>query len=208
MSVDITDWLSASFVLVGPGLLSSENEIRSFSSKVSSEIAVESPFGPEAGPLRRIVLNRDRISIDLLSQRSEIKQEYPPDDPTKLVEVTVAALQDSANKEGITAHGYSVEFVYNQNSYPTAYQYIAKKLVSLSEPGRNVLGASVQLRLEDNDEGVWNIDIQPRFRRDDTSKVYCSVNLHVAIPPDVDSVHTCFANTRDKAIAFIKELDR
>ena len=208
MSVEITDWISASLVLVGSGLLSSEDEIRSFSSQISSEIAVESPFGSEGGLLRRIVVNKDRIAIDLLSQRGSIKQEYPPDDPSKLVEIAAAALQHSENKEGITAHGYNVELVYNQESYPTAYEYIANKLLmSFSRPSRNVLGASVQLRLEDNDARMWNIDIQPRFRRDDTNKVYCSVNLHIAGPPDVDGIHTCLADTRAKAKTFIEELD-
>ena len=207
MSVEIIDWMSASLVLLGPGLLASDEEVSSFASAYSPEIEVGQVIA-ESGAGRRLALNRDRISIDLFPQRSVIKQDYPPpNDLSRFTEAILNATQISCDISGIRAHGYNVEFLFTQTEYPTVYEYIAKKvLTGFRAPDGNIVGAMVQFRFRDADGQMWNIDIQPRLRKDDATAGYCSVNLHLPSPPDLSKTVIFIAAVHEKAKSFVAEL--
>ena len=155
----------------------------------------------ESGAGRRLALNRDRISVDLFPQRSVIKQDYPPpNDLSRFTEAILNATHISRNISDIRAHGYNVEFLFTQTEYPTVYEYIAKKvLTGFRAPDGNIVGAMVQFRFCDADGQVWNIDLQPRLRKDDATAGYCSVNLHLPSPPDVSNTVILIAAVYEKA---------
>ena len=209
MAMGPIDWLSVSLVLVGPPLLESDNEVESFVSAYPTEIVV-SPSLSDKGPGRRLSLDKERISVELSPERSSIKQEYPPQNNlSQFSKAVVLAFECSKSLEGIRAYGYNVELTYNQDSFPTSYEYVAKKLIPQFKPlERDLMGAMVQFRFPDEEQGkLWNIDIQPRFRRDDVSLVYCSVNLHVVGPPDPSKTVILISKVQRQAETLIRELD-
>ncbi len=209
MSIEVTDCLSASVVVVGVGLLGSEQELKSFSDSIPTEIVVENRLGPEGSLGRRLQFNKDRILIEITPQRSSIRQEYPSDDLSILAGVAGNAIKHTTNVQDIRAHGYNVDLVYAQNSAISASSYIAKRMFSTFPKNEawKVIGGHAGLRFQSNDGRMWIADIEPRFRQDDTNKIYFRLNLHVQGRPDTDTIHDLLRRTRHEAEGFVARLD-
>ena len=214
MAIEIKDYISASLVLVGGKLLSTDHEAQSFGNAVDSEIVLATPFGgqeslPHPVPIRQLKINRDRISIDVTSTSSSIKQEFPSGDLSALAHISAMAIDHTTTPSDVTAHGYNVELVYDQTSSRSSFSYIADRILGdfPSPLGWTVVGGSSQLRFHDRDERVWHVVLEPRFKADDTTKVFFSLNLHVVGAPKSSDIRSSLQLTMDMASLFVRTLD-
>ena len=146
MGFKVTEWLVANIVMIGPGLLASEEEIHTFGQHIPHQVRLQTMTNPDNRPIaNRIEIPKDRIVIEMVPDRSSIEKEYPDENWTRLAEVARFAIEASKNLE-IKAHGYNFSLVYQQESAPTAYEYIAARFIRPQEVlDWNLTGGSAEL---------------------------------------------------------------
>ena len=186
MEVKIEDVLKIDVVLVGVGLLRTQESLDAFLASVGQEAVVE-PVNAIPTPGIRIAFNRERISIVLSQGRSIIAKDYPAlSELDQLADVATAAIAHSPiSDERLQAIGFNVEIVYNQFSGSTASEYISERLLSTdvlnSDGWRLTVGASKTSSAQNGQ--TINQSVAPRFNDPTTTKIFASLNLHS--PTDV-----------------------
>ena len=195
MSVRLEDVLQVNFVLVGIRLLNTPDERAAFNRIIDTEVSEAPGVGeltfnaPEGTPIdlapKTLTLNRDRISLTLLPDRSTISRDYPlkKDDLERLGDVAKYAI-DRSNLEAqqLRAFGFNIDVVYELTTEETAIQFIGNRMFApnlFQEAGYGFVGGQCRLYLIRNGQ-PWNITIEPRRGDLSTNKVFVSLNLHRA----------------------------
>ena len=211
MSVEIVDWLNASVVVVGSGLLATEEEIKSFSAKTSREVRYISQQGPDGTEVNaRLEIMREKIHVDRNPERVAITKEYP--DPSlneswdRLVEVATLVL-DSSSSPNMTARGYNVALVFDQDRMATADEFIGSNIFSvLGIPKWTLIGGQAALRFRDADlQGIWTVRIEPRVGTN-PHRVFLALNLHLDGPMEEGEIRRYLNAARAGAISFLEVL--
>ena len=184
MAVKIQDVLKVDVVLVGVGLLRTQQSLDAFLATVGKEAVVE-PLnaGPNIQvPGIRIAFNRERISVVLSQGRSIIVQEYPDwSGLNQLAEIAKTAIDHTPpSEEQLVAVGFNIELVYDQDSDMTSSSYIASRLLSpkaLNSAGWQLTAGANRTIIDANGLRI-NQSVAPRFNDESTTKIFVSLNLH------------------------------
>ena len=191
MSARIEDVLKINLVLVGIRLLSQPGERAAFDKSVGTEVTevpglgvmINIPTGtPKVESSPALTLNRDRITLELIPDRSTITREYPSEDSlNRLVEVASHAIEQSnLGAQHLRAFGFNIEAVYQLTSGETASQFIVNRVFVanlLHAAGYQLIGGSPRLYLR-RDGQIWNVNVEPRFGDPNSNRVFASLNLH------------------------------
>ena len=195
----IVDVLKVYMVLVGVRLLSTQEERNAFERVVGAEVSsppeigigieINAPTGvsapmniPAPGPASILNLNRERITLESVLDRSTISREYPSeDDLDRLSEVAKLAIERSnLLNQQLRAFGFNIEVVYELSPGETASQFISSKIFTLGlfqEAGFQLIGGAAKLQLVRNDS-LWNMSVEPRLGDATANKIFVSLNLH------------------------------
>ena len=184
MTVKIQDILKVDVVLVGIGLLRTQQSLDAFLDSVGKEAVVEPlNVGPNIPvPGIRIAFNRDRISVVLSYGRSVIVQEYPDQSGLhQLADIVQTAINYTpASDEILVAVGFNIELVYDQESGMTASDYIADRLLSgdaCKVGGWQLTAGANRTVIQANGPRITQ-SVAPRFNDASTTKLFVSLNLH------------------------------
>ena len=192
MSVRLEDVLQVNLVLAGVRLLNTPNERAAFNRIVGTEVSEAPGVGeltfnaPEGTPIdlapKTLTLNRDRISLSLLPDRSTISRDYPSEEDLERLGDVVKFAIDRSNLEGqqLRASGFNLDAVYELSTEETAIQFIGTRMFApnlFHEAGYGFAGGQCRLHLTRNDE-LWNITVEPRRGDLTTNKVFVGLNLH------------------------------
>ena len=207
MAVEVIERLSISVVLLGDGLLSSDEEIKSFGDRFSQEVHHEVFQNIGGIKASRVSIRREKITIEFMPGQSIITKEYPSDeDWLKFSEVAETAIEESKNLV-LNARSYNFILVIDQKVKPTAYEYITAQVVTpLLIPGWMPTGGSTELRFLDTAGRRWNVKIEPRLGDENTSKLFLHFNLHMPGPPEENEVGKYIDLVRNEAGAFLEQL--
>lgn len=208
MNVEIVDWLNASVVIVGSGLLETEKEIRSFADRTSpQEVRHNYLRDPDGTKLTaQLEIRKERVTIEGSNERVAIVKEYPDDGWERLADIATFVLESSANPV-LTARGYNVALVFGSQQRVTADEYIVSNiLASLAVPGWNLSGGLATLRFKDeNRQGVWTVKIEPRVGSNDR-RVFMDLNLHLPGAIELDEIRGYVDYARSGALSFLESL--
>ena len=211
MAVSEPETLNCNLVLLGMNLLNNPADFQSFQSAVETEVIGSDVIELR---LRQFNLQRDRISLQLTPSRSVIQRDYPAkEDLDRLAEIASCSIACSSNRGELQAHGYNVEMVFDQDSEPTALNYLARKMFSPSiYPQWTLSGGSCKLNFRDEkvDNRVWNVTLEPRHNDANTTKVFISLNMHLEQPevPPKDAIKTNLEEAWEITNRFIGQLER
>ncbi len=186
MAVKIQDVLKMDIVLVGVGLLRTQQSLDAFLDSVSKEGVVEPlNVGPNIQvPGIRIAFNRDRISVVLSQGRSIVVQEYPDlSGLNQLAEIVKTAIDHTPpSEEVLVAVGFNVDLVYDQESGMAASAYIAERLLTehaFKSGGWQLTAGANRTVIDANGPRITQ-SVAPRFNDASTTKIFASLNLHTA----------------------------
>ena len=224
--MNIEDVIEINLVLVGIQLLASAEERARFRKVVGREvverpaanIAIEiAPSGVSSSPPlpnERLLLNRDRIIVDVIPDRSTIARKYPnEDDIDRLVEVINHAIEQSdVGSQKLRAYGINLDAVYELPTEENASQFIAKRIFFpdlLQKTGSQLVGGSAKLHFL-KDGQTWNVAIEPRFGKLEANKVFVSLNLHKegTEMPSQSLIGASFREVWKQADSFMDSLNR
>ena len=218
MAATLQDVVSANLVLVGVGLLNEPAEVEQFRNVLDLDLRVEVGLVTNVSSgltesSRTIMLNRERIALNLSSSRSSIACEYPEQSSlARLAQVAVLAI-GNANLSGQIpqSFGYNIEMVFNQDTGQSAIYYLGERLFDyrlLKKDGWDLLGGRGQLIFRDA-IGQWTVTVEPRFGDEATSRVFLSLNLHKNEQrlPEEDEIRGSLEEIWREALAFMERLD-
>ena len=210
--------LKANIVLVGVGLLGTQESLDAFSGSVDSDIV---PAGAglitnvPAGTLEpgyALSLNRERITLELSPSRSAINRDYPSgkNDLCTLAEIAGLAIE-STSPDTARAVGYNIELIYDQDSGTPASQYLAQRLFNadlISSDTWRLVGGAGRIIFDENGHS-WRISIEPRFNDETSSRVFLSLNLHIGKDhlPEEREIEQYLRSAWDQAHNFADLLD-
>ena len=220
MAVEVHTVFKINLVLVGLGLLNTEEDTNKFIRATGSEAAI-SVFGaiqgatalPEQG--RRMEFHLDRILVDLLPNLTKIEKAYPTSksaDIDRLSEFIELAIENTdLNGATPTAFGYNIELAYDQTSGGAASAYLGKRLFSDSSwgmPGWDLVGGSGRM-IFDSASGRWTVILEPRFQDAETPRLFLNLNLHKADSylPTTEEIRVSLAEIWEQAILFTHHID-
>ena len=195
----IVDVLKVNMVLVGVRLLGTQEERTAFERVVGAEVSsppvigigieINAPAGvnapiniPPPEPASILTLNRERITLESVLDRSTINREYPSrNDLDRLSEVAKLAI-DRSNilNQQLRAFGFNIEVVYELPPGETASQFISSNIFTrdlFREAGFQLIGGAAKLQLIQNDN-LWNIGVEPRLGDAAANRIFVSFNLH------------------------------
>ena len=219
MSVEIQAVIEANLVLIGVGLLNTQEEQLAFAkavdtevSGVSSGIEVNLPAGSTA-PSHQLTLAQDRIFLECSASRTRIRREYPSKkDLDRLAEIAGLAISITNHEtEQLRAIGYNVDLFYEHDSEMSSLEYLGERLIAPhvgTRTGVNLTGASSVLRFE-SDGQLWQIRLEPRFNERQTNRIFASLNLHrdaTTLPAQRD-IQAALRETWRQAHRFVSKLD-
>ena len=219
MAVTTPEVVKANIVLVGLRLLSAPEEIESFKHTIGTDVqlaGVGMGVNVQTGlaePGLSLILNRDRITLDLSPSQSAINRDYPlREDLARLAEVAGKAVSNTSGEEqDLRAFGFNIEMVFDQDSDLPAVGYLSRRLFDvdgLGSEGWQFIGGAGKLIF--GDEGRrWTVALEPRFGDETESRVFLSVNLHKArqSPPTEDEIRNSFEELWDEVHDFVQRLD-
>jgi hypothetical protein len=224
MTVEFQDVLKVDLVLVGIDLLNDPAEINTFADSVRTDVdlavpvlaPVTTPDGSMADLGRVIRLNRDRIVLRSLGDRTIIGREFPSGlgDLARLSEVASHAINHTdLVEQTLRAHGYNIDLVYGQTSGLTATQYLAERLFPskpLAGEGMQLVGGGGKIDLQGDDRIRWRVTVEPRHNNETETRVYLSVNMHVVgqMLPDEGGIAASLKTLWNQARNFALLLDR
>ena len=189
MAVKNVDVLQANLVLVGIGLINTQEEITAFRRAVETEVlSVEAGVGTEVVN-RFHTLNRDRIGVSRVGDRTTINREYPEQAGLERLAMVARTAIDVTNPTGdqLRALGYNVELVYEPDPQEDAIRYLAERLFMpnvLQDEGSRLIGGAARLYFEKGGRG-WQVTLEPRLNDEETNRIFASLNLHCP-GPDLD----------------------
>ena len=224
MAATVHDIVNANLVLVGVGLLNTPEETERFGNDLDADVQVELGIigmgGGMPEPSRKIILNRERIILNVSLSRTSIDKEYPSresplDDFAKLAEVAQCAISNTASdgRNGLAAFGYNVEMVFDQDSGLPAIQYLGNRLFgnrSFGKEGQELVGGTGQIILNDERGHHWTITVRPRSDDEKEQRIALRLNLHLnkQHPPDAEEIKTSLEEVWLGAKNFMVSLDR
>ena len=219
MAVTTPEVVKANIVLLGQRLLRVAEEIESFKRTVGTDVQLAGVgMGVNvqtgiAGPGLTLILNRDRITLDLSPSQSVINRDYPlREDLARLAEVAGKAISNTSGEEqDLRAFGFNIELVFDQDSDFPAFDYLSRRLFDvdgLGSEGWQFIGGAGKLIFGDGGRR-WTFALEPRFGDETESRVFLSVNLHKArqSPPTVDEIRSSFEELWDEVYDFAQRLD-
>lgn len=187
MAVKILDILQANLVLVGIGLINTQEEIAAFHQAVETEVlSVEAGVGSEVVTNRAHTLNRDRIALSRIADRMTISREYPEQASLERLATVARTAIDVTHPTGdqLRAFGYNVELVYEPDPQENAIRYLAERLFVpnvLRDEGASLTGGAARLFFE-KDGRRWQSTLEPRLNDEATNRIFATLNLHRAEP--------------------------
>jgi len=207
VSIENSELISASIVLVGANVLAVESEVAAFRTRVATELIAMSAqdAGQTDARARKLTLQKDRITIDSNARGSIIKQEFPQDEFVRLSYIASEAIRHTESPGQVVAHGYNIEIIFDQNMHQSSFYYVADlmfKGVPCPE-GCSVRGGRAYVSFHDGKNRVWNVTLEPRFRNEDTNKVFFSLNSHNVGGPALQDIESQFRRTKNMADRFI-----
>lgn len=213
MSALVEDIIKANFVLVGFRLLNTQESVENFRNNMGTDVQIANMAidpnveGDRLPPALALVLQKDRIALQLSSVSSIVEMDYPTlDTLPRLSAVIARALEYSQTTEQAPrAFGYNMELVCQQDSGDVASAYISKRVFTEARihPKWELIGGHGQMRFADEDGRRWQVALAPRFEDESTTRVYLRLNLHIAEQrlPDaeevLDSMNTCWNHARE-----------
>ena len=186
MAIKIIDVLQANLVLVGVGLINTQDEVAAFRRDVGTEVlSTEAGLGGELVN-RSHNLNRDRIGITRVSDRTTIVREYPQKDGLDRLATVARSAIDVTEEPGdeLRAFGYNIEIVYEPDPTQFASQYLADRLFVpnvLQDQRATLLGGAARIYFQKNGLG-WQLNLEPRLNEEQTNSIFASLNLHYPGP--------------------------
>ena len=216
MAVEILDILQANLVLVGIGLINTQEEIAAFRQAVGTEVmSVEAGIGSEVIN-RAHTLNRDRIALSRVADRTTISREYPEQASLERLATVARTAIDVTHPTGdqLRAFGYNVELVYEPDPQETAIRYLAERLFIpniLRDKGASLTGGAARLFFE-KDGRTWQATLEPRLNDEETNRIFATLNLRRAEPdlalPTRDEILESLTLAWTEAHELIDRIDR
>ena len=191
MAANLREIINFSLVILNLELLTSDSAVQTFRNSVDADIrygggvSIEATTG-QTQQARILHLDRDRINLNLSPSRSSVTREFPAvDNLTKEAErfshvVNYALAAGNSLDHARFDFGYNAEMVFDQDSSPTAVQFLGERLLRgdrFALPNRNFLGGACRLIIAD-ESGQWTYNLEPRLNDLQTSRVFINVNLH------------------------------
>ncbi|MDE2817829.1 MAG: hypothetical protein OXK81_14190 [Chloroflexota bacterium] len=217
MVASISHVLKTNVVALGIDPLATDEARAAFVEAVQSEVVPQlvAFAAPSGGPPiqgQALQLAQDRITVESSQLRFVVEREYPEKESLdRIAELAGMAFSyPDLNGTDTANFGFNVELVFDQDSGDTALEYLAKRIFSNNPniPGWELAGgAGKMVFLEGGNQ--WNVTIEPRFNDANTSKVFCSINLHLGERPipDREELLNCLALTWDHTMQFVEAID-
>ena len=187
MATKVQDILKVSIVFIGEELLKTPDQYTAFSDAIDTEVTIEFPnvatgqFQGNLGSVRKIELPKERITLELSENTTVVNIEYPQyESLSRLIEITGHAINNTEldSSSSITLR-YIIDLVYDQSSGESALQYVGKRLFGdfKIEIDEWSLGGGIGTLDFNSKEGRWYLQLEPRFRDENATKVFMSLNL-------------------------------
>ncbi len=216
-TVDIQDVLSANVVILGSGLFQNNEGIREFTGAVGGEVTIEIPNALPGLPTSlfgtQLSLRKERILLDISSERTTFRMEYPALEGLQRLASIVARANEHLKIETQTviAVGFNVDLVYAQHGSQPATRYLAERLLKsgLSENQQPAFTCtSIKLNRQ-FESSKLTVTIEPRFGDETTSSVFNGYNLHVPMldVPNEDTISNMLTWVWNYAHSFPMTLD-
>ena len=225
VTVRVQDVLKANLTLVGVGLLGSDEERERFGRGVGTDVsgAIAGFALPPIPGLtarsqdlelgQRLRLDRDRIELEIVGDRTIIGIEYPSKDRlARLAQIATLAIKSSdISDHDLRGVGFNLEAVYELTSGSTAYEFLAGRVFApnlFQAAGYQIRGGAAKLLLTRGDE-VWNVTLEPRFNNPEESRLFASFNLHQNTNrmPKTDSIKPTLESVWDQAHLITRHFD-
>lgn len=219
MAATIEDIIKANFVLVGFRLLGTQESVENFRNNVGTDVQIANigidpnVEGERPPPALALVLQKDRIALQLSSVSSIVEMDYPTlDTLPRLSAVISRALEYSQETAQMPrAFGYNMELVCRQDSGDVASAYISKRVFSSAafHPEWQLVGGRGQMHFTDKDGRRWQVALAPRLEDESAHRIYLRLNLHLAeqrlpSPQEIlDSMNSCWIHAGE----FLSHLD-
>ena len=195
MKVILSEVLKANITLVGGHLLSSDEQWSALSEKLGTEVILEGSIPGVAINVtapgikssldlapKRYLIGKDRISFQLLPDRTVVEIEYPTTTrmDTLITAVVEAISLNTSTGEVARMFGFNIEAIYKLPSGRRAPEFITQHIFAPEVfPGRGLVLVGGVPRLHFvRDTKHWFINIEPRFGDENSDKVYIAINLH------------------------------
>ncbi len=225
MIVRVQDVLQANLALVGVELLSSDEERDRFVQGTGMDVSV-GIAGIGLPPIpgftarnldlelgQRLRLDRDRIELGIVDDRTVIGIEYPSKDKlARLAEIATLAIKSSdISDHDLKGVGFNLEAVYELTSGLTAYEFLAGQVFApnlFQTAGYRLRGGSAKLRFTRGEE-IWNIALEPRFNNPEETRLFASFNLHQDTNqiPNTDAIKPTLESVWDQAHLITSHFD-
>ena len=219
MAITTPEVVKANLVLVGLHLLGAPGEVEAFKRVVGSEVQLAATGlianlqSGTADPGRALILNRERIALELSQSRSTISREYPSrGDLRGLAKVAWQAIVNTSSAESKPrTFGFNIDLVFDQGSGTPAFGYLSSRLFDvglLGDKDWQLIGGAGSLIFDDGGRR-WTFKLEPRFNDANESKVFLSVNLHMGNHPlpDEEGIGTSLEEVWKKVHDFVQRLD-
>ena len=219
MAVWTNEVLKVELVLVGFPLIDRPGELEAFmarnrTARISgSTVNVDVPSNvTEHG--QQVTFDRERIILELLPSRPSIRREFPSDDSADLVRLAEVYDQvlsiTSVRGKTLSAHGYNIDMVCEQNSGQSAHEYLGNKLFAGKTPDTEwqLIGGAGRMTYSQGGE-QWQVVVEPRFGDTMTPLIYLTMNFHQNGPslPTGEEVTPSLKSIRAQAEKFMQYLD-
>ena len=215
MDLQVEDIIRMNVVLVGTQLLTSPVEKDAFSVSVNAEVteAITGGFTVSLGPTgisaqqpsipqpRLLTLQKERITLDLAPGLSTIFRDYPTKiEIERLAEVANLAISHSdLNTQTLQAFGFNLEAVCGLPYGKMFDGFLASSIYAPNITDNScfrLTGGSTKMTFQ-NESGQWNVGLEPRFGDVASSKLFMTLNLHIASQamPTRDEIHSSLHST-------------
>ena len=172
MTVTVREVLKADLVLVGVQLLQSATEIQKFRDSVGGTVSVGSGMATDAATgaalaITGVALQRERIIVSCLSERTLVVKEFPSlDDPrsdwSRFAQVVTCAIEatDDVNKNP-RSFGYNFGFVFDMVSEESAPNFLSRRTLTDRPAREPSMGIDRWRRFDDVWRRFQTLDLQP-----------------------------------------------
>ncbi len=212
----VQDVLNASMVFAGIELMNRPDARDKLESAAGTEVvgldvgfSVADGGAPE--PSRRLVLQRDRISLDLSSTRSSVAIEYPNRDFVQLAKVVDIALSNTDSGQQLGPYGYNMALVLNTGLDEPAVSFLGNSLFHtqlFQQPQWNRVGGYGTQIFTDGSR-QWTFRVEPRPINDNNSRrLFMAINVHIddAGRPTEEEIRRGFIEILSNAEQFVSQL--
>ena len=219
MTVSVRDVLLTDVVFAGVALLDDPAEAERCGTEFGSEIVLDGTFlaapSPRVSPAQGLSLRipRERMLIETSVVRTRFVKEYPADidEALSVVRLAQLAIPTEGDFPVPSAFGFNLHLVYEQDSGESATHYLATRLFDfrrvLPEPW-TLCGGLGKLIFE-HDASRWTINIEPRFKDENTPLVFLDINVNVpaeGYPSNAETTER-LRNLWTRAHALIETID-